>query len=213
MNSSWPLDSLSFCLIVIGHYKAHTVSNAHADRHKQSYPGVNQIRLPQVMQSFLSIWSFNMALRKQVLHSFRNTTVCRILKKYEVTLQLDKDTTVTEWMWLRQAGKRMGASSVYDLVHLLVLTWVDHLKSYLHPCLLPANRCAGPVQLLTRAIHPYSWSNPLRTLSRVPSSGAYWRRLIQTDCNMLAICLESVSKQEHSFYLQGSYNLCESDCS
>lgn len=55
----------------------------------------------------------------QVLHSFGNTTVCNILKKYEVILQLDKDTTVTEWMLLKQAGKHQGASSVYDLVEIV----------------------------------------------------------------------------------------------
>lgn len=55
----------------------------------------------------------------QVLHSSGNTTVCRILKKYEVTLQLDKDTTVTEWMQLKQAGKCLRASSVYDLVQIV----------------------------------------------------------------------------------------------
>ncbi|KAK6329141.1 hypothetical protein J4Q44_G00011190 [Coregonus suidteri] len=55
----------------------------------------------------------------QDLHSFGNTTVCSILKKYEATLQLDKDTTVTEWMRLKQAGKRLGASSVYDLVQIV----------------------------------------------------------------------------------------------
>lgn len=42
------------------------------------------------------------------LHSFGNTTVCSILKKYEATLQLDKDTNVTEWMRLKQAGKTPG---------------------------------------------------------------------------------------------------------
>lgn len=55
----------------------------------------------------------------QDLHSFGNTTVCSILKKYEATLQLDKDTTVTEWMCLKQAGKCLGASSVYDLVQIV----------------------------------------------------------------------------------------------
>ncbi|CAM4610200.1 unnamed protein product [Leuciscus chuanchicus] len=55
----------------------------------------------------------------QDLHSFGNATVCSILKKYEATLQLDKDTTVTEWMRLKQAGKRLGASSVYDLVQIV----------------------------------------------------------------------------------------------
>lgn len=29
------------------------------------------------------------------------------------------DTTVTEWMRLKQAGKRLGASSVYDLVQMV----------------------------------------------------------------------------------------------
>ncbi|KAM7388969.1 hypothetical protein PAMP_022970 [Pampus punctatissimus] len=55
----------------------------------------------------------------QDLHSFGNTTVCSILKKYEAILQLHKDTTVTEWMRLKQAGKRLGASSVYDLVQIV----------------------------------------------------------------------------------------------
>lgn len=34
-------------------------------------------------------------------------------------MQLDKDTTVTEWMCLKQAGKCLGASSVYDLVQIV----------------------------------------------------------------------------------------------
>lgn len=55
----------------------------------------------------------------QVLHTSGNTTVSSILKKYEVTLQLDKDTTVTEWMQLKQAGKCLGVSSVYDLVQIV----------------------------------------------------------------------------------------------
>ena len=38
----------------------------------------------------------------QDLHSFGNTTVCSILKKYEATLQHDKETTVTEWMHLKK---------------------------------------------------------------------------------------------------------------
>ncbi|XP_062389624.1 uncharacterized protein LOC134078010 [Sardina pilchardus] len=53
------------------------------------------------------------------LHNFGNTTVCSILKKYDAILQLDKDTTVTEWMRLKQAGKRLKASSVYDLVQIV----------------------------------------------------------------------------------------------
>ncbi len=55
----------------------------------------------------------------QELHRFGNTTVCSILQQHEATLKLDRDTTVREWMRLKQAGKRLGASSVYDLVQIV----------------------------------------------------------------------------------------------
>jgi len=35
------------------------------------------------------------------------------------TLQLDKDSIVTEWMRLKQAGKHLGTSSVYGLVQIV----------------------------------------------------------------------------------------------
>ena len=55
----------------------------------------------------------------QGIHSFGNTTVCNILQKYEATLQLDRDTILREWMRLKQAGKHLAASSVYDLLQII----------------------------------------------------------------------------------------------
>lgn len=34
-------------------------------------------------------------------------------------MQLDKDPTVTEWMHLKQAGRRLRVSSVFDLVQVI----------------------------------------------------------------------------------------------
>ncbi|GAA6081839.1 uncharacterized protein LOC109521862 [Tachysurus ichikawai] len=42
-----------------------------------------------------------------------------ILQKYEAILPLDRDSTIREWMRLKQAGKRLAASSVYDLVKIV----------------------------------------------------------------------------------------------
>lgn len=61
----------------------------------------------------------------QDIHSFGNTTVSSILQKYEATLQLDRDTTVREWMRLKQAGKRLGASTVHDLVQIVNTSYSD----------------------------------------------------------------------------------------
>lgn len=47
------------------------------------------------------------------------STVCPILQKYMATLQLDRDTNLREWMRLKQAGKRLIASSVYDLLQIM----------------------------------------------------------------------------------------------
>ncbi|GAA6105996.1 zinc finger protein 883-like [Tachysurus ichikawai] len=38
---------------------------------------------------------------------------------YEAILPLDRDSTIREWMRLKQAGKRLAASSVYDLVKIV----------------------------------------------------------------------------------------------
>lgn len=106
-------------------HRAHNVSNADADNDKKKLlMGLieefeTRYDSLKSCDNFLvfdpSTWPQGM----QDLHSFGNTTVCSILKKYEAILQLDKDTTVTEWMRLKQAGKRLGASSVYDLVQIV----------------------------------------------------------------------------------------------
>jgi len=106
-------------------HRAHTVSNADADRDKTNLlRGLIEefeIRYDSLKSCdhFLVFDPSTWPQEMQDLHSFGNTTVCSILKKYEATLQLDKDTTVTEWMRLKQAGKRLGASSVYDLVQIV----------------------------------------------------------------------------------------------
>uniref|UniRef100_A0A8C4ASG7 Uncharacterized protein n=1 Tax=Denticeps clupeoides TaxID=299321 RepID=A0A8C4ASG7_9TELE len=108
-----------------GHYRAHTVSNADADRDKTNLlRGLIEefeIRYDSLKSCdhFLVFDPSTWPQEKQDLHIFGNITVCSILKKYEAILHLDKDTTVTEWMRLKQAGKRLGASSVYDLVQIV----------------------------------------------------------------------------------------------
>lgn len=59
------------------------------------------------------------------IHSFGNTTVRSILQKCEATLQLDRDTSVREWMRLKQAGKRLGASTVHDMVKIVNTSYSD----------------------------------------------------------------------------------------
>lgn len=115
-----------FTLLLDGEgHRAHTVSNADADRDKTNLlRGLIEefeIRYDSLKSCdhFLVFDPSTWPQEMQDLHSFGNTTVCSILKKYEAILQLDKDTTVTEWMRLKQAGKRLGASSVYDLVQIV----------------------------------------------------------------------------------------------
>ncbi|AWP08980.1 Hypothetical protein SMAX5B_015462 [Scophthalmus maximus] len=84
----------------------------------------------------------------QDLHSFGNTTACSILKKYEATLQLDKDTTVTEWMRLKQAGKRPGASSVFDLLQIVNESNPDAYSNINKP------RCTFTYQQTTETLDP-----------------------------------------------------------
>ena len=106
-------------------HRAHAVPNADADRDKTNllrglieefefrYDSLKSCDHFLVFDP--STWPQEM----QDLHSFGNTTVCSILKKYEGTLQLDKDTSVTEWMRLKQAGRCLRASSVYELVQIV----------------------------------------------------------------------------------------------
>jgi len=103
-----------------GHYRrTHTVSNDDADRDKTNVlRGLIEefeVRYDSLKSSDHSTWPQQM----QGIHSFGNTTVCNILQKYEATLQLDRDTILREWMRLKQAGKRLAASSVYDLLQII----------------------------------------------------------------------------------------------
>lgn len=56
-------------------------------------------------------------LEMKDFHSFGNTTLSGILEKYEASMSVDRDSTLSEWMRLKQAGKRLAASSVHDLVN------------------------------------------------------------------------------------------------
>lgn len=60
-----------------------------------------------------STWSQEM----QDLHSFGNTTLGNIVQKHEACLSVDRDSTVREWMRLKQAGKHLAASTVTDLLN------------------------------------------------------------------------------------------------
>lgn len=53
------------------------------------------------------------------LHSFGNTTLSGILQSYETIMSIDKDSTLREWMRLKQSAKRLASSSVYDLVKIV----------------------------------------------------------------------------------------------
>lgn len=53
----------------------------------------------------------------QDLHSFGNTTLGNIVQKHEACLSVDRDSTVREWMRLKQAGKHLAASTVIDLLN------------------------------------------------------------------------------------------------
>ena len=93
-----------FILLLDGEgHRAHTVSNADADRDKTNLlRGLIEeleIRYDSLKSCdhFLVFDPSTWPQKMQEPHSFGNTTVCSILKKYEATLQLDKDTTVTEW--------------------------------------------------------------------------------------------------------------------
>lgn len=121
-------------MVVIGQFKlmldagdhsAQTVSNADADRDKAD---LLRGLIEEFETRFDSLKSCDHFLvfdpstwpqEVQDLHSFGNTTVCNILRNYEAILQLDKDITLTEWMRLKQAAKRLRASSVYDLVQIV----------------------------------------------------------------------------------------------
>ena len=105
-------------------HRALTVSNADRDKTNFKLRGLLEefeIRYDSLKSCdhFLVFDPSTWPQEMQDIHSFGNTTVCSILKKYEGTLQLDKDTTVSEWMRLKQAGKRLRASSVYDLVQIV----------------------------------------------------------------------------------------------
>ncbi|XP_077354948.1 zinc finger protein 862-like [Festucalex cinctus] len=108
-----------------GHHRTHAVSNTDADRDKS-----NLLRglIEEFESRYNSLKSCDHFLvfdpttwpqEMQDLHRFGNTTVQSILQKYEVILQLDSEMTVREWMHLKQTGKRLGASSVYDLVRIV----------------------------------------------------------------------------------------------
>ena len=53
------------------------------------------------------------------LHSFGNTTLSGILQNYEASMSVDRDSTLREWMRLKQSAKRLASSSVYDLVKIV----------------------------------------------------------------------------------------------
>lgn len=108
-----------------GHHRTHTVSNADADWDKtillRGLIEEFEIRYDSLKSCdhFLVFDPSTWPQEIQDLHRFGNTTVCTILQKYEAILHLDKDATMREWMHLKQAGKRLAASSVYDLVQII----------------------------------------------------------------------------------------------
>lgn len=53
------------------------------------------------------------------LHSFGNTTLGGILQNYEASMSVDRESTLREWMRLKQSAKRFASSSVYDLVEIV----------------------------------------------------------------------------------------------
>ncbi|KAG9280288.1 hypothetical protein AMEX_G21 [Astyanax mexicanus] len=108
-----------------GDHSAQTVSNAEADIDKTDLLSALIEEFETRYDSLKSCDHFlvfdpsTWPQEMQDLHSFGNTTICNILQKYEAILQLNKDITLTEWMRLKQAAKRLGASSVYDLVQIV----------------------------------------------------------------------------------------------
>lgn len=114
-----------------GHHRTHTFSHADADRDKTNVlRGLIQefetrYHSLKSCDDFLVFDPSTWPREIQDIHSFGNTTVSSILQKYEATLQLDRDTTVREWMRLKQAGKRLGASTVHDLVQIVNTSYSD----------------------------------------------------------------------------------------
>lgn len=53
------------------------------------------------------------------LHNFGNTILSNILETYEASMSSDGISTLREWLRLKQAGKRLAASSVHDLVNIV----------------------------------------------------------------------------------------------
>ncbi|KAM3867758.1 piwi-like protein 1 [Diretmus argenteus] len=87
------IGQLTLLLDSDGKYRKEAVANADADRDK-----INEMK---------------------DLHSFGNTTLGGILQNYEAIMSVDKDSTLREWMRLKQSAKRLVASSVYDLVNIV----------------------------------------------------------------------------------------------
>lgn len=121
-------------MVAIGQFKlrlddedhsAQTVSNAEADRDKADLlSGLieefeSRYESLKSCDHFLVFDPSTWPQAMQDLHSFGNTTISDILKRYEAILQLNKDITLTEWMRLKQSAKRLGAYSVYDLVQIV----------------------------------------------------------------------------------------------
>ncbi|CAM4554150.1 unnamed protein product [Leuciscus chuanchicus] len=108
-----------------GKYRKETGSHADADRDK-----INVLRALihefecryeslKSCDQFLIFDPTTWPLEMKDLHSFGNTTLSNILEKYEANLFIDRDSTLREWMRLKQAGKRLAASSVHDLVNVV----------------------------------------------------------------------------------------------
>lgn len=119
------IGQLTLLLDSEGKYRKETVSNADADRDKAD---VQRGPIREFESRYESLKSCDQFLifdpstwpqELQDLHSFGNTTLSNILQKYEASLSVDRDSTVREWMPLKQAGKRLAASSVYDLVNIV----------------------------------------------------------------------------------------------
>lgn len=108
-----------------GKYRKETVGYAEADRDKI---GVLRALIDEFDSRYESLKSCDQFLifdpttwpqEMKDIHSFGNTTLSNILEKYEASLHVDKDSTLREWMHLKQAGKRLAASSVHELVNVV----------------------------------------------------------------------------------------------
>ena len=104
-----------------GKYRKETVSHADADRDKIDvlraliHEFENRYESLKSCDHFLIFDPTTWPLEMKDLHSFGNTTLGNILEKYEASMSVDRDATLREWMLLKQARKRLAASSVHDL--------------------------------------------------------------------------------------------------